>query len=81
VRHTIDQEDEWPVRLDPKALSLNTWVGSHHVRLSQELLDQVGNKGVIAGDERFIIGENDSGDLVILGFDILPSIWDRYRTH
>ena len=78
VRHTVDQEHPWPAKLNPKSLALNTWVENHHVRLDNELLEQVVAKGKIAGDERLIIGESESGELVFLWFDVRPTTSGRY---
>jgi hypothetical protein len=78
VRHTVDREYEWPASIDPRALTLNTWIGDVHVQLSRDLLEQVITKGQIAGDERKIIGQNDDGELVVLWFDAKPSVWERY---
>lgn len=78
VMHTVDREHEWPASIDPRALTLNTYIGGVRVQLNTGLLSQVIARGQIAGDESKIIGENNDGELVVLRFDAKLSVWERY---
>ncbi len=57
-------------------MSFNTYVESKgpgfvtfKTSLKDEFWGQLLNKGIICGDERWLIGENGGGDIVVLHFD------------
>jgi hypothetical protein len=48
---------------------LHVAVSKHEVAMRDDLWKQLLGKGKIAGDERWLVGENRDGDVVVLRFD------------
>jgi hypothetical protein len=48
---------------------LHIAVSEHEVAMRDDLWGQLLGKGKIAGDERWLVGENAEGEVVILRFD------------